>query len=388
MTSAAIDRTTARPRLLFMGAFDPPVGVHGGNVSACRALSTSSIGERFEFVPIDSTQRSIPPPGLARRAIYAAGRRRIVARELAAEATWFIAFAASGLSLFEKAGYGWQARRAGVPSVLWIRDGNFLRHCERPLFRAAALRALSGVSGVFCQSPRWKSFYVDDLGLDPERVWVIENWLSDPGCLELGRRRLEAGAPRGARRTLLFLGWLIRAKGVFDLLEAFAALAAGYPDVDLVFAGDGSDRAELERAVSDRGLEGRVRFEGWVDAEARNDLLAEATIFVLPSYAEGFPNVLAEAMAAGIPVVTTPVGGIPDVVRDRENGRLVPTVSPGKLSEAIGDLLSDPVAAEAMARTAWVDAERRFGVERAVDQIEAALRDLHRSRAGHPCAAS
>lgn len=126
----------------------------------------------------------------------------------------------------------------------------------------------------------------------------------------------------GDRRTLLAMGRLERQKGFDVLLQAFAGLADRHPDWDLVIAGEGLERRELEFARSRLGLESRVHMPGRVDPPW--GLIEAADLFALPSRYEGFPNALAEAMAAGVPVVATDCPTGPrDLVRPGVDGALV-----------------------------------------------------------------
>ena len=128
-----------------------------------------------------------------------------------------------------------------------------------------------------------------------------------------------AVAPRGRRNVVLFLGRIETAKGIAELLDAFAGLRPGAPDALLVCAGEG-DIESAGRQARRLGLGDSVRFPGWIDGEEKRAWLARAALFVLPSHAEGLPMSLLEAMAAGLPIVASAVGGVPDVVHDGVNG--------------------------------------------------------------------
>jgi colanic acid/amylovoran biosynthesis glycosyltransferase len=144
-------------------------------------------------------------------------------------------------------------------------------------------------------------------------------------------------------RRLVCVGRLCEAKGQLLLVEAAARLSARGVPFELVLAGDGPMRPELERLIARLGLSTRVRITGWVSSgEVREEILA-ARALVLPTFAEGLPVVLMEAMALRRPVITTYVAGIPELVRDRENGWMIPAGSIEELSRAIADCLTRPV---------------------------------------------
>ncbi len=135
-------------------------------------------------------------------------------------------------------------------------------------------------------------------------------------------------------------GRLIPLKGIDHLLCAAAALQAEFPQLRIEIAGSGSERANLEASVARLGLSGRVKFLGWVD-EIRSALL-RWDVFVLPSLEEGFPIAALEAMAAGLPVVASSVGGVPELVVDGNTGWLVPPAGVEPLTSRLRTLLRDP----------------------------------------------
>jgi glycosyltransferase involved in cell wall biosynthesis len=144
---------------------------------------------------------------------------------------------------------------------------------------------------------------------------------------------------------LVCVGRLTAQKGQLLLVEAAAQLARSGLDFDLVLAGDGEMRAEIEAAIARHNLGKRVRITGWIDGEQVRRELQAARALVLPSFAEGLPVVIMEAMALRRPVITTYVAGIPELVIPEENGWLVPAGSVPELVQAMKSCLSTPLAA-------------------------------------------
>jgi colanic acid/amylovoran biosynthesis glycosyltransferase len=142
---------------------------------------------------------------------------------------------------------------------------------------------------------------------------------------------------------LICVGRLCEAKGQLLLIEAAAALANKGISFELVLAGDGPTRGEIEKLVDKYGLGERVRITGWISGgEVRREILA-ARALVLPSFAEGLPVVIMEAMALRRPVLSTYVAGIPELVRPGEDGWLFPAGSVEELASAMQDCLSRPL---------------------------------------------
>jgi glycosyltransferase involved in cell wall biosynthesis len=160
-------------------------------------------------------------------------------------------------------------------------------------------------------------------------------------------RRLEGGAPL----EVLFVGWVVPEKGIEVLLPAFSRVVKEYPHSVLHLVG-AYDRAYHARVllplVSRLGLEDRVIFHGQQPFAVVAERLSRAAVLVLPTLMDTAPNVLAEARAAGVPVVASAVGGIPELIDDGVDGVLVPPRSPERLAAAIASLLRDPAAATAM----------------------------------------
>jgi glycosyltransferase involved in cell wall biosynthesis len=145
---------------------------------------------------------------------------------------------------------------------------------------------------------------------------------------------------------LLFIGNLIRTKGVFELVEAFATLsredtgeANGSVERKLHFIGDGPERAALEALAAAQGIADACIFHGRLAHDKVATLLAQFALLVLPSYNEGVPNVVVEALACGIPVVASRVGGIPEVLSE-DTGMLIDGHAPGAIAEGIAQVLA------------------------------------------------
>jgi glycosyltransferase involved in cell wall biosynthesis len=140
---------------------------------------------------------------------------------------------------------------------------------------------------------------------------------------------------------LLFVGRLAAVKGVPMLFDALRDLSKDHPALHLTLVGDGPERAALERRAREMGLTSRITFAGYKSQAEVAELLRTATALVLPSFAEGVPVVLMEAMAARVPVVTTRIAGVPELVEDGVSGLLVPPGDAHALQVAIGRLLYD-----------------------------------------------
>lgn len=180
----------------------------------------------------------------------------------------------------------------------------------------------------------------------------------------------EASFPnRGVK--LLFLSSLLEKKGVFELLEAVSCLRTGGVDLTLTVAGDGPALRRIHKAVEELQLGEAVSLPGYVSGAQKVEVLVSHHIFCFPSWDEGMPNSVLEAMALGLPVVATPVGGLPDFFEDGRMGRLVPVRDPVRLAQAIRELAADPAVLRRMARYNHEYAYERFRASRVTGRLRA-----------------
>lgn len=209
------------------------------------------------------------------------------------------------------------------------------------------------------------------------RVVVLHNPVLLP------RRKETREAPARAPATLLFLGHLEANKGCHDLLRAMRTIVAAVPQARLLLCGDGQcDEARAFAAAL--GLQANVDLPGWVDASERAALLDAATVFVLPSHAEGLPMSLLEAMAHGVPVVATAVGGIPEAVRDGVEGVLVAPGDAAALADAVLGLLADPDARMRLGAAGRERARTEFSSTRMIATLEDLYEKLAAREARRP----
>jgi glycosyltransferase involved in cell wall biosynthesis len=187
---------------------------------------------------------------------------------------------------------------------------------------------------------------------------------------ESNPRRNELGIPPDSL-VVGYVGWLIPIKGVTYLVKAMTEVVQRHPNSLLLLVGKGDEKGEeevkLSKQVENLGIVDNVRFLGW--RPDVNEIMGCFDIFVLPSLNEGMGRVLVEAMSAGLPIVASRVGGIPDLVEHEENGLLVPPANVGALERAISDLLSDKARRKRMGETGKRMC-RPYSVEAMVDKID------------------
>jgi glycosyltransferase involved in cell wall biosynthesis len=171
------------------------------------------------------------------------------------------------------------------------------------------------------------------------------------------------------------VGRLHPVKGQDVLLRAFAVISERVPEARLWFVGNGGERGVLEELARRYGISDRVHFLGELGREEVRATLARAALFVLPSRSEGLPLALLEAMAVGLPAVATDVGGVAEVIRSAEEGRLVPPNDIDALAAALGAMLADPARLHALSEASRMRA-RAFSFSASVDAYEALFAGL------------
>lgn len=181
--------------------------------------------------------------------------------------------------------------------------------------------------------------------------------------------------PPGRRANILCVGRLTPAKGQHLLVQAVAALVEAGRDVELTLVGDGPDRQSLSELAASRGIGGSVRMTGAVGLDKIHSYYEQADIFVLPSFAEGVPIVLMEAMCAAIPCISTRIAGIPELIEHGESGLLTAAGDMHGLTEAIARLLDDPELRQTLAARGRAAVLENYVLERNCGTLLRLLRD-------------
>lgn len=197
-------------------------------------------------------------------------------------------------------------------------------------------------------------------------VMVMDESATDGFDLEGAIDRRIANKPA----VVLFLSRLVRQKGIIELIYAIAVLKRIDVETRLIVAGAGKALSEAKRLVQELGLS-NVDFVGHIEGVEKRTLLESANIFCLPSYhGEGFPNAVVEAMAFGLPVVSRPVGALPEFFKDGINGYLVDSLEPEAIAAVIEHLLKDPDLCKQISRNNYQYAREHFLAKDAARRLE------------------
>jgi glycosyltransferase involved in cell wall biosynthesis len=177
-----------------------------------------------------------------------------------------------------------------------------------------------------------------------ERQVFVQGAPIDDQLLEdCGREQIRKGADR-SKFNLLFLARLEREKGIYEALDTYRLLKREYPYITMTVAGDGSERARAAAYAKSANLED-VTFQGYVEGNAKYEVYRKADAYLFPSYTEGLPISVLEAMAYGLPIVTCAVGGLPDFFRHGTMGFVTEKPNPEILASLVSRLIVDPALA-------------------------------------------
>jgi teichuronic acid biosynthesis glycosyltransferase TuaC len=258
-------------------------------------------------------------------------------------------------------------RRLGIPAVIAALGSDIHVTSQLRGVEAQLGRALARADRVVAVSRDLADRTVA-LGARPDRVQVVHNGI-DPALFHVrdrraARRQLGHGDDRSP--WILFVGRLEAGKGVLDLLQAWATVAAARPDAKLVLVGDGSMRAACEQAA--RAQPGRLLVQGGRPLGEVAQWMAAADLVTLPSHHEGTPNVVLEALASGRRVVATRVGGVPDLIDSASLGQLTAPRDCAALAAALLRGLEDPGEPGAIAAAA-----RTISWEQSAGQLRSVL---------------
>jgi len=261
--------------------------------------------------------------------------------------------------------------RRGVPMVVTYHGdfhkstmgGNILKnlrnHLQLPLILKGARRVV-----VLTMADR---DLLESYGVDPGVISIV------PPGLDMDGYRSGGVTPVAGR--VLYVGRVVYEKGIRELVEAFETVSRRVEHAELYVAGSGYALEEMERTVQRNGLGQRVNFLGWVDHDELRARYREAQVVVLPSFSEGMPYAMLEAMAAGRPVVCSDVSGMRELVRHGENGLLFDLKDPEALAASLERLLGDPEACDRMGARAREICGERFSRERWIDDMERVYRE-------------
>lgn len=357
--------------VLQVGPIPPPI--EGGISAYLDGLLRASLARRYAFETFDVSVAAVCRRHRALRALLGAGfLSRYLGRLYRTPARLVHIHTSGHWGFWEKALFGWLAARRGLPYLLHVHGGDFDRFVADlpPRRRRWAAHAFGAAAGVIVVSDAWKSLF--EAWVAPARLHVV------PNAINVAEFEAADPAERSEPVRVLFVGMMSARKGLDELCTALVALRGEGASFHLDIAGGEEvvgEAARYRERFRSAGLARRVRFHGLLTAVEIRELLRRAHIFVLPSRSESFGVANLEAMASGLPVVSTRTGAIPEYIEHEEHGLLVDPGDAHGLARALHRLIEAPELRRRLG-TAAREQVRRFDWGVVDAQIEAIYRDI------------
>ena len=355
-----------RPRLLIIGPLPPPLG---GVQLVIDMQRRSQLAEEFDLDVVDTSKRqlrwAVENPTWKTPLYFVRDFSRLARALARLRPDVALVHAAPSLSFLRDWMFMIAARLGGAKVICHYhgtlhtrfpsgetRSGRFIGR----VLMLAAHRVI--VLGPTYQREMGKAWRRDDVAWAPNMadIALFRDMPADTPSAWLGP----------GNKAVLFVGRLSAPKGIFDLFDAIPRVLARHPEAKFVLVGV-AERDELEAVIradaARRGIASRVTFLGSLEGREKAAAFVTSKMIVVPSWTEAFPLVIPEAMAAGLPVIATIVGAIPDFVKDGEDGFLVAARNPRMLAESICRLLDDEGLRQRMSRRVCGRASREFAIE-------------------------
>ena len=224
------------------------------------------------------------------------------------------------------------------------------------------IRVLNRCDIIVALSQSWKEYFISSL--KQKHVLIINNIVDYPVVMQTPKK--------DSVFNIVFLGEIGKRKGIFDLVDMLLNFHEEYKGCLRLHIGGNGEVEELQRMIEP--IKDVVEFYGWVDVEMKRRLLSQANAYILPSYNEGLPISILEAMSYKLPIVSTRVGGIPEIVKDGYNGFLIDPGDKNAMKEAIDKLLVDEKLQKKMGEYSYEIVQKYFPQE-----VEKQLLDLYKS---------
>lgn len=349
-------RSVNKRQLVMLG---PDPRAQGGMASVIRTYREGGLFDRWSVVFLSTTAEgsSIHKLAIATRTLL-----KLLGMLIGGQVAAVHIHVAQRRSFVRKALYFGCCVLARRPVIFHIHGSQFdsyYEHSSSPLTRWLIKAVLDRSRFVAVLSDSWQRWVIT--------VTRNRNVTKIPNPIVVAEAMTERTSAQSAR-TMLFLGRLGQRKGIYDLLDAVKRLTARHPQLVLLCAGDG-ETVEVKRRAQQLGIASHVRVLGWVSGNEKEQLFAQSSICVLPSYGEGLPVALLEAMAAGLPIVASDVGGIPEAVADGVEGLLIKAGDVAALDAALDRLLADAQLRERMGGAARSKVLKSFAAERVFGQL-------------------
>lgn len=368
-------KLSKKVKIIIVGSFpNKKKNIYGGQLTACRALISSKLKNQFKIITFNTSYFSNPPPKLFIRAMFAVIRIiKYIYSILQNKPKIIIIFVADKFSAIEKGLMILIGKLLNKSVMIFPRAGALINQYSNNIIFKKYIDFTFSKSDVFLsQGNTFQQFAIRELKFSRNNAPIIPNWTANDKYLSIGLSRNYLN--NNSINKILFMGWLEDFKGVKELLKAALILKRNNYKFHLFFAGDGSCKNFAEEFIIKNDMNQEVSLLGWANEKAKIELLKKSNIFLLPSWNEGFPNSLIEAMSSGLASVVSSVGNIPDFVENDKNCMLIRPKNVDDIICAIKKLLDDPKYLQKVAQNGYLYAKSNFtadnGLKLLIEEIK------------------
>jgi len=265
------------------------------------------------------------------------------------------------------------SKNKGFPVILFFRGWRwdlFKKIRSHLIFRKKFIKCLEEANQIVVLSKDFKDALVG-LGIDDDKIEISSTMVET-------KKYKPENKNFDRLYNVLFCGNIAKAKGVYELLEVINIVVEKNKNLNFIFMGDGPELENLKKKTKKMGIEKHVTFTGYKKGEEKYDIYKKSHLFVLPSYTEGFPNVALEAMAAGLPIIATPVGALKYAIKNGKNGWKLESVPPDyeEIADKIIELIDDPDLMKKMSENNIQEAKSKYDVKAVTDDIVKIYREI------------
>ncbi len=237
-------------------------------------------------------------------------------------------------------------------------DKYFLNECNKRI-QSKIRKTFIKSNRVIVLSDEWYNKIISIIGSEiKEKTIVLNNAVSVPAHTHKDY----------LKNSIIFLGRLVPEKGLIDIFKCVAEIKKEYTDFSITICG-GGDIEKYQSICENLNIQEQISFVGWISGVKKENLLREATIFLLPSYNEGLPVSMLEAMSYGLACIVSDVGGIPSVIKQNENGIMISPGNVNLLKDALCSLLNNPQKKELIGKAAYFTIVQKFNIEKNLEYL-------------------
>lgn len=327
--------------ILFIGAFNTTKaeGKTGGQLFACNSLINSNLSEEFIFIKLDSTWASIKKNSFFNR--FLASQKRLITffyTLLTKRFTTILVFTSYGTSFIEKGLMILLAKWFGKKTIMFPRSGFLKIQIEKKIFYKLYFEIVAHHTDVLlCQSKSWQFFFKEYIKNQNIELIIQENWLT-----KVNTENFFLKKSREAQIKIFFYNRIEIEKGIYDFLDAVDFLSNYNINFHVSIFGDGNEVSNIKYYIEEKKMTDSVSYLGWIFEDEKAQTFSNYDLYVFSSHFEGFPNSLLEIMNFGIPVISSKVGAVPDIIEDGYNGYLFEVGDYHQIAKRIYDLYINP----------------------------------------------